>query len=152
VDSPQPARSRTSSKSAQSSGSGVTQETGSRPQRAPGTSSGSRRSSPILDNELNSESIQGSPKEENPPSVPSTECKGGDSSETESAPPADDEEEMLEDLRFCNELLSKFKKNHPPQDPPSAPSATSTESTDTSLQFSGDEGSYLLPNSCHSSY
>ena len=151
MDSPQPARSRTSSKSAQSSGSGVTQEAGSRLQRAPGTSSSSRRSSPILDNELNPGSIQGSPKDDNPPSVQSTECKGGDSSETESAPPADDEEEMLEDLRFCNELLSKFQQNHP-QDPPSAPSATSTESTDISLQVSGDEGSNLLPNSCHSSY
>lgn len=45
--------------------------------------------------------------------------QGGDSSETESAPPADDEEEILEDLRFYNELLTKMQ--HHEQSKPEVP-------------------------------
>jgi len=63
--------------------------------------------------------------------------QGGDSSETESAPPADDDEDVLEDLRFASEFLSKHQPTKRPllltQNP---------ESSDNSLPHSADEGDF----------
>jgi hypothetical protein len=63
---------------------------------------------------------------------------GGDSSETESAPPADEEDELMEDLRFCREFKhkqqrqtsAKFEIDSPTED-------------ESNPKFSGDEGKIL---------
>jgi len=143
-------------------GSGITQRTVLTPDSStprPVVHRSSARSSPNLlevetDSKSTVSSCQGSPKEDLGPQPPLLDCKvsqitanflsrrsidgrssqGGDSSETESAPPADDDEDVLEDLRFASEFLSKHQPTKRPllvnQNP---------ESSDNSLMNSADE-------------
>jgi len=89
-------------------------------------------------------SCEGSPKEEVCHRPLLNECKGGDSSETESAPPADDDEDVLEDLRFATEFLNKMQPAKRVelllQQTPSV--------NDNSLQSSADEDDLPLAEVC----